>query len=211
MPQNRNNSEFLTPFKQALIKSSLSARLLIIYTSLKLWRIILAVNIILCASVSGRGWGGMVGGWCQCSCADYSIDEGFLCYILLMRDLLLPGPSACVFFQRSGTSCMSLLLLLLLLLHSWQLAKHACKAIFSLPACFNPLNAMPAAPLHGKRPIKVQNVTPLRFFGPSHAHLKGFLSKCTVLKVNLLQEIRYAVWRRVCVHFSARKFYWLAQ
>lgn len=32
-----------------------------------------------------------------------------------MRDLLLPGPSACVFFQRSGTSCMFLLLLLLLL------------------------------------------------------------------------------------------------
>ena len=135
MPQNRNNSEFLTPFKQALIKSSLSARFLIIYTSLKLWRIILAVNIILCASVSGRGWGGMVGGWCQCSRADYSIDEGLLCCILLMRDLLLPGPSSCVFFQRSGTSCMSLLLLLLLLLYSWQLAKHACKAIFSLLLC----------------------------------------------------------------------------
>ena len=92
MPQNRNNSEFLTPFKQALIKSSLSARLLIIYTSLKLWRSILAVNIILRASGSGLGWDG---GW-------VGVVSVRVLIILLMKVLLLSGSSSYVFsVQRS--------------------------------------------------------------------------------------------------------------
>ena len=53
-----------------------------------------------------------------------------------------------------------------------------------------------------------------------HEQVKGFLSKCTVLKADLLQDIKYTVcyrtikhtvWRRVYVHFSARKFYRLGQ
>ena len=40
-----------------------------------------------------------------------------------------------------------------------------------------------------------------------YEHLKIILSKCTVLKVDLLWDIRYTVCRRSCVHFSTRKFY----
>ena len=56
-----------------------------------------------------------------------------------------------------------------------------------------------------KSPIKVPNLKPLGVLPPSHEHVKGFLSKCTVLKID------FVVWKRVCVHFSARIFYRLRQ
>ena len=44
-----------------------------------------------------------------------------------------------------------------------------------------------AALSRGKGPIKVPNLKPLNLFlSPSHEQVKGLLSKCTVLKVDLL-------------------------
>ena len=52
---------------------------------------------------------------------------------------------------------------------------------------FNPFTAMLAAPSLRKRPMKVLNLKSLRLFPPlSHVYVKGFISKCTVLKVDLL-------------------------
>ena len=77
----------------------------------------------------------------------------------------------------------------------------------------NPFTAMLAAPSLGKKPRKVSNVKPFRLFlPPSHEYVKGFLSKCTVLKVDLLQDHQiHCMEECVCVHFSARKFYRLGQ
>ena len=57
---------------------------------------------------------------------------------------------------------------------------------------------MLAAPPLEKSPIKVPNLKPLAFLPPTHEHVKGFLSKCTVLKVD------FVVWKRVrmCAFFS---------
>ena len=48
---------------------------------------------------------------------------------------------------------------------------------------------MLAAPSLRKRPVKVPNLKPLRLFLPPwYEHVKGFLSKCTVLKLDLLWD-----------------------
>ena len=75
---------------------------------------------------------------------------------------------------------------------------------FKSTVVLNPFTAMHAAPSLGKRPIKVPNLRSLRssssslfffffFFeggvgggGLLYVRVKGFLSKCTVLKVDLL-------------------------
>ena len=49
----------------------------------------------------------------------------------------------------------------------------------------------------GKRPIIVPNLS------PSHEHVKRFLSKCTVLKVDLLQDRQmYYLQALMCALFS---------
>ena len=50
----------------------------------------------------------------------------------------------------------------------------------------NPFTAMLAIVSLGKRPVKVPNLKIMKAFSPPHEHVKGFLSKCTVLKVNVL-------------------------
>ena len=53
----------------------------------------------------------------------------------------------------------------------------------------NTFTATLAAPSLRKRPIKVPNLKPLRLvLSPSHEHMNGFLLKCTVLEVDLLQD-----------------------
>ena len=60
---------------------------------------------------------------------------------------------------------------------------------------------MLSAPSLGKRPIKVETVK--AFLPPSHEHVKGFLSKCTLLKVDLLQNHRiYCLEARMGALFS---------
>ena len=56
----------------------------------------------------------------------------------------------------------------------------------SLCGDVNPFTAMLAALSLGKRPIKAKFETIQAFLSPSHEHVKGFLSKCTVFKVDLL-------------------------
>ena len=48
----------------------------------------------------------------------------------------------------------------------------------------NPFTAMLAEPSLGKRPQESIKA----FLSPSHKHVKGFLSKCVVLKTDLLQD-----------------------
>ena len=65
-------------------------------------------------------------------------------------------------------------------------------------------------------PITVPNLKSLRLppppHPPLHEHMKGFLPKCTVLKVDLLQDHQIYCWQApVCVNFSARIFYRLGQ
>ena len=55
----------------------------------------------------------------------------------------------------------------------------------------NPFTAMLAAPSLGKRPHihkkkRAKFETIKAFLPPSHEHMKGFLSKCTILKVDVL-------------------------
>ena len=67
---------------------------------------------------------------------------------------------------------------------------------------FNPFTAIFAAPLLGKRPIKVPNLKPVRLFCPAlHEYVKGFLSKCTVLKDFLFHQI-YCLEACMCALFS---------
>ena len=47
---------------------------------------------------------------------------------------------------------------------------------------------MLAVPSFKKRPTKVPKLKSARLFYLSHKHVKGFLSKCTVFKVDLLQD-----------------------
>ena len=55
-------------------------------------------------------------------------------------------------------------------------------------ACLHPFTAIFAAPSLGNRPIKAKFETIQAFLSPSHEHVKGFLSKCTVFKVDLLYD-----------------------
>ena len=56
---------------------------------------------------------------------------------------------------------------------------------------------MLAAPSLGKRPIKMPNFKTIKaFLTAMHEQVKGFLSKCTVLKADLLQDIKYTVCYR---------------
>ena len=57
---------------------------------------------------------------------------------------------------------------------------------------FNPFTAELAAPSFGKPPTKLPNWKSLRLFPPSHELVKRFLSKCTALKADLLQD------RQIC-------------
>ena len=52
-------------------------------------------------------------------------------------------------------------------------------------ATFNPFTTVLAALSLLKRPIKVANLKSLMPFSPSHEHMKGLLSKCTVWKIYL--------------------------
>ena len=74
----------------------------------------------------------------------------------------------------------------------------------------NPVTALLAAPSLRKRPMKTPNLKSLwLFFLPLHEHVKGFLSKCTVLKVDLSQAHQIDFFSGV--YFSAWKFYRLGQ
>ena len=65
------------------------------------------------------------------------------------------------------------------------------------------INPFTATPSHGKRPVKVPNLKSLRLFPISHEHLKGFLPKCTVLKLDLLQDHQIYCFRAcMCTLFS---------
>ena len=75
--------------------------------------------------------------------------------------------------------------------HSCMCAVFLCvQTMVRLPVSdiFNPFTAMFAALSLGKRSIKMPNLKPSIFFSfpVSHEHVKGFLSKCTALKVDLL-------------------------
>ena len=66
---------------------------------------------------------------------------------------------------------------------------------------------MLAAPSLGKRPVKVPNLKSLRLFVPLHEQDKGFLSKCTVLKVGLLQDHEMCGLQAcMCALFSPQMF-----
>ena len=77
---------------------------------------------------------------------------------------------------------------------------------------FNPFSAMHAAPSLGWQPVKGLNLKSLRLFPPirtkafspnSHEHVKGFLSKCIVLKVDLLQDHQiHCLQACMCALFS---------
>ena len=50
----------------------------------------------------------------------------------------------------------------------------------------------------------------VKAFSPLYERVKGFRSKCTVLKIHFCyRAIKYIVCRRVCVHFPAQKPYTL--
>ena len=53
---------------------------------------------------------------------------------------------------------------------------------------FNPFTAELAAPSFAKPPIKLPSLKSLRLFPASHELVKRFLSKCTILKADLLQD-----------------------
>ena len=61
----------------------------------------------------------------------------------------------------------------------------------------NPFTAMLSRLSLEKRPIKVPNFKPLKLSPSTHEQVKEILSKCTVLKLDLL----YTVCKRVCEHF----------
>ena len=62
---------------------------------------------------------------------------------------------------------------------------------------------MLAIPLLRKRPIKAPNLKSVRPFFPSHEHVKGFLSKYTILKVDLIQDHQmYCLQACMCVLYS---------
>ena len=62
---------------------------------------------------------------------------------------------------------------------------------------------MLAAPLHQKRPTKVPDLKSLRLIPSSHSHVKGFLSKFPVLKVDLLYDHQiYCKRTCICALFS---------
>ena len=66
----------------------------------------------------------------------------------------------------------------------------------------NPFTALLAAPSLRKRPSKVPNFKSLKAFFPLlREHLKGFLSKRTVLKADLCLQI-YCLRARMCAFFS---------
>ena len=44
-----------------------------------------------------------------------------------------------------------------------------------------------------------------------HLHVKGFSSKCTALKVDVLQDQKIILFAGAQVHLSAWKFYMLGQ
>ena len=69
-------------------------------------------------------------------------------------------------------------------------------SVFTSPKIvLNPLTAVLAAPSLEKRPIEVPDFKSLRLFLLfSHEHVKGFLPKCTVLKVELLQPGNFTSW-----------------
>ena len=96
-----------------------------------------------------------------------------------------------------------------------QINKSYLEVFFLLcPSVFiNPFTAMFAAMSLGKRPTEVPNLKPVKqFLPPSREHVKGFLSKCTVLKVDLLQDHQiYCLQACVCVHFSTWRFHRLGQ
>ena len=52
----------------------------------------------------------------------------------------------------------------------------------------NPFTAMLAAPSLGKRRKKVPNLKSLSLSFPLYEHVGGFISKCTVLKVDLFKD-----------------------
>ena len=74
---------------------------------------------------------------------------------------------------------------------------------------FNPFISMLAAPSLWKRPIKIPNLKLLRLFCPPT--WKDFCQNAQYWKCICYRTIKYTVWRRVCVHFSARKIYSLWQ
>ena len=62
---------------------------------------------------------------------------------------------------------------------------------------------MHAAPSHQKRPTKVPDLKSLRLIPSSHGHVKGFLSKFSVLKVDLLYDHQiYCKRTCICALFS---------
>ena len=58
---------------------------------------------------------------------------------------------------------------------------YSCSMLIS--SAFNPCTAMVPVPSLRKQPVKMPN---LKSWRPSHEHVKGPLSKCTVLKADLL-------------------------
>ena len=67
----------------------------------------------------------------------------------------------------------------------------------------NPFIAMLVAPSVGKRPKSAKSETIKAFLPISHEQVKGFLPKCTVLKVDLLQDHQiYCLEACMCALFS---------
>ena len=71
------------------------------------------------------------------------------------------------------------------------------------PLYFNPFTAMLSAPSLRKWPVKVQIWNHFGVSSLSHKHIKGFLSKCTVLKVDLISDQQiYCFQACICTLFS---------
>ena len=69
----------------------------------------------------------------------------------------------------------------------------------------NPFTAMLAVSSHGKGPINVLNLKSFRPFPPAHEHVKRLVSKCTALKVGLLQDrLVYCLRACMCALFSPK-------
>ena len=69
----------------------------------------------------------------------------------------------------------------------------------------NPFTAMLAPPSLRKRPTEVRNLKSLGLVAFSHEHVKGFLPKGTVLKVDLLQDHQiYCFQACMCAFLSTK-------
>ena len=136
------------------------------------------------------------------------------CFVTYHMQLLSFQPPVQWFISRE-------LLIVLFSSRSVSFVSHLCcvrindlLAVFTLKwySCWtfniNPFTAMLAPPPLGKWPTKVPNLKSLRSFFPfAWTREKISIKMHTIESRFVTGPSKYAIYRRVCVHFSAQKFY----